>query len=97
MLPRKENDTFEMPPLALASGNFSRNRRTDSMKFTPYALCSSMPVATVRTFGSKMMSVGSKPTSSTRMRYARELISTLRSTVSACPCSSKAMTTTAAP
>ena len=56
-----------------------------------------MPVATVRTFGSKMMSCGEKPISSVRMRYARVQIWTLRSIVSACPTSSKAMTTTAAP
>jgi hypothetical protein len=44
-----------------------------------------------------MMSSGGKPSSSVRIRYARVQISTFRSAVSACPCSSKAMTMTAAP
>ena len=61
------------------------------------AACSSIPVATARTFGSKMTSSGAKPASSMSRSYARPRISTLRSTVSACPRSSKAMTTTAAP
>ena len=56
-----------------------------------------MPVAIARMLGSKMMSDGSKPASSVSSRYARSQISTLRSTVSACPCSSNAITTTAAP
>ncbi len=36
-------------------------RRVASMKFFANSLCSSMPVAMARMFGSKMMSVGSKP------------------------------------
>ena len=56
-----------------------------------------MPVAIAKMFGSKMMSSGGKPTSSTRMRYARSQISILRAKVSAWPFSSNAITTAAAP
>ena len=56
-----------------------------------------MPVATVRTFGSKMMSSGGKPTFSVSSLYERSQTSILRSKVSAWPVSSKAITTTAAP
>jgi hypothetical protein len=56
-----------------------------------------MPVATVSTFGSKMRSPGEKPAWSTSSRYARRQTSTLRSRSAACPRSSKAMTTAAAP
>ena len=56
-----------------------------------------MPVATVRMFGSKMMSSAGNPTSWVRMRKARLQMSTRRSTVVAWPSSSNAMTTTAAP
>jgi hypothetical protein len=56
-----------------------------------------MPVAIAKMFGSKMMSSAGKPTSSTRMRYARAQISVLRWKVSAWPFSSKAITTVAAP
>ncbi len=61
------------------------------------AACSSIPVATARMFGSRMTSSGANPASVVTRSYARPRISTLRSTVSACPRSSKAMTTTAAP
>ncbi len=56
-----------------------------------------MPVAIAKIFGSKMMSSGGNPTSSVRIRKQRSQIDTLRSTLSAWPSSSKAMTTTAAP
>ncbi len=56
-----------------------------------------MPVAIARMFGSKMMSCGSKPRRSVSSAYARAQMATLRATVSACPCSSKAITTTPAP
>ena len=56
-----------------------------------------MPVATAKMFGSKMMSSAGKPIRSVKIRYARSQMLTLRSMVSACPLSSKAMTTTAAP
>ena len=72
-------------------------RRVASMKATPYPLCSSMPVATAKMFGSNTMSSGGKPAFSVKSLYARAQIATLRSKVSAWPCSSKAITTTAAP
>ena len=56
-----------------------------------------MPVATAKTFGSMMTSSAGKPTSSTRMSYARREITCRRARLSAWPCSSKAMTTIAAP
>ena len=68
LLPRNENDTLEMPPLTLAPGRFSLIQRVASMKSWPYVACSSMPVATANTLGSKMMSWAGKPTSSTRIR-----------------------------
>ncbi len=48
-------------------------------------------------FGSKIISSGGKPTVSVNILYARRQISILRARVSACPVSSKAMTTMAAP
>ncbi len=68
LLPRKEKDTLEMPPETLAPGRFSLIQRVASMKSTPYDACSSMPVATAKTLGSKMMSSAGKPTSSIRIR-----------------------------
>ena len=56
-----------------------------------------MPVATAKMLGSKMMSSGGKPTFSVSSLKARSEMATLRSMVSAWPCSSKAITTTAAP
>jgi hypothetical protein len=56
-----------------------------------------MPVATAKTLGSKMMSSGGTPTCSTSRRYARSQIATLRSSESAWPVSSNAITTMAAP
>ena len=58
LLPRKENETLEMPPETSAPGRFSLIQRVASMKSMPYVACSSMPVATAKTFGSKMMSCG---------------------------------------
>lgn len=52
---------------------------------------------TVKMFGSKMMSLGLNPTLLTRMSNDLWQISTFRSASVAWPCSSKAMTTTAAP
>ena len=66
------------------------------MKFFAKSACSSIPVATARMFASKMMSSGAQP-SSVSSRYARSQIATFRSTVSACPCSSNAITITPAP
>ena len=85
-----------MPPLVCTPGQRSLISASESMKFFAYSLCSSIPVATARTFGSKTMSSGGKPSRTSRS-YARPQIATLRSTVSACPCSSNAITTTPAP
>ena len=68
LLPRKEKLTLEMPPDTLAPGRFSVIQRVASMKSRPYDACSSMPVATAKALGSKMMSSGGKSTSSTRIR-----------------------------
>ena len=95
--PRKANERFEIPPLVRAPGQRSLIRGIASMNALANSACSSIPVATARTFGSKTMSSGAKPASSTSRRYARSQISTFRSTVSACPRSSKAITTTPAP
>ena len=46
------------PPLTLTPGSAALIWRVASMNATAYWLCSSMPVATVRMAGSKMMSVG---------------------------------------
>ena len=86
-----------MPPLIFTPGHDALISRVASMKLIAYALCSSRPVAIASTFGSKMMSDGSKPAFSVSSRYARWQISTFRSIVSAWPCSSNAMTTAAAP
>ena len=56
-----------------------------------------MPVAIAKMFGSKMMSSAGKPTRSVRILYARSQMETLRAAVSAWPCSSNAITITAAP
>ena len=82
-LPRNENERFEMPPLVRAPGQRSLISGSASMKLSAKRLCSSMPVATASTFGSKMTSSGAKPTSSTSSRYARSQMATFRSTVSA--------------
>ncbi len=86
-----------MPPLVLAPGQRSLISGSASMNAFANPLCSSIPVATASTFGSKTRSSGAKPASSTSSRKARSQIETLRSTVSAWPCSSNAITTTPAP
>ena len=68
LLPRKQKLTLEMPPETRAPGRFSLIQRVAWMKSWPYVACSSMPVATANTFGSKMMSSGGKPTCSVRIR-----------------------------
>ncbi len=68
LLPRKEKEMLLTPPLTFTPGRAALIRRVASMKATAYSLCSSMPVATVRMFGSRMMSSGGKPTSSVRIR-----------------------------
>ena len=59
-LPRNENERFEMPPLVRAPGQRSLISGSASMKLSAKRLCSSMPVATASTFGSKTMSSGSE-------------------------------------
>jgi hypothetical protein len=56
-----------------------------------------MPVAIAKMFGSKMMSSGGKPSLFGQELVGALQISVLRSSVSAWPCSSNAITTTAAP
>mmetsp|Transcript_27775 Transcript_27775/g.83268 ORF Transcript_27775/g.83268 Transcript_27775/m.83268 type:complete len:471 (+) Transcript_27775:1561-2973(+) len=98
LAPRKPNDRLETPPLILHQGHCSLMVLTASMKSTPYALCSSIPVPMVRMFGSKTMSSGGKHTGgATSKSYDRLQIRTLSSLVAAWPFSSNAMTTTAAP
>ena len=97
LLPRNENETLETPPLTSACGSDFLMPSTASMKSSAYRACSSIPVATAKMLGSKMMSSGGNPTRSTRIPYARAQISSLRSAVSAWPRSSKAMTIAAAP
>ena len=67
-LPRNENERFETPPEIFAPGQRSLMMRVASMKLRANSACSSMPVAMARMFGSKMMSSGGKPTSSTSSR-----------------------------
>ena len=96
-MPRKANDTFDTPPEVREPGNSTFSRATASMNETAYALCSSIPVAIAKMFASRMMSSGRNPTTPVSRSYARRRTATRRSTDSAWPCSSKAMTTTAAP
>lgn len=44
---------------------------TTPMKFTPYALCSSIPVTSVKMLASKIISHGSKSSFSTRRDHRR--------------------------
>ena len=95
--PRKAKERFETPPETSAPGHRSFRSGIASMNAFAKPACSSMPVATARMFGSRMMSSGANPACSMSRSYARPRIATLRSTVSACPRWSKAITTTAAP
>ena len=97
LLPLKEKETLLTPPLTLQCGRFSRTHLVPSIKSSALRLCSSIPVATGKIFRSNMISSGGKFTLSTKTRYERSAISILRSKVSACPTSSKAITMTAAP
>ena len=86
-----------MPPEMSAPGQRSLRSGIASMNDFANAACSSMPVATASTFGSSTMSSGRKPAFSVSRSYALPRISTFRSTLSAWPFSSKAITTTPAP
>ena len=57
-MPRNENERFEIPPLVRAPGQRSLISGSASMKFFAYSSCSSIPVATARTFGSKIDVLG---------------------------------------
>ena len=81
--PRNEKLRFDTPPETFAPGHRRLISRVDSMNAFAYSLCSSIPVATARMFGSTMTSSGSNPARSTRSRNERSAIESLRSTVSA--------------
>jgi len=96
-LPRKAKDRLLTPAMTRAPFRFCFRYRTVSMKSTAKWRCSSIPVPTASTLGSRIISWGSKPACSTSIRKARVHISMRRSRVDACPCSSKAMTSGTAP
>ncbi len=62
-LPRKENERLLIPPLTRACGSSRLMKRTVSIKSSAYLRCSSIPVPTGKTLGSKMMSSGANPPS----------------------------------
>ena len=97
LFPRNANDRLETPPEVSAPGRFVFIHLTASMKSTPYLACSLIPVPIERMLTSKIMSSGSTPASSVSSLYALSHISIFLSYVVACPCSSKAITTIAAP
>ena len=55
-----------MPPLVREPGQRSLISGSDSMNAFAKPLCSSIPVATASTFGSKTMSSGSQPSPTSR-------------------------------
>ena len=67
LLPRNENETLLTPPETPAYGRFSRIHLVALKKSKAFNLCSSIPVATGKIFGSKMMSWAGKCTSFTRI------------------------------
>ena len=95
--PLNEKDTLLTPPLTLAWGKLSLIHLVELKKSKAFKRCSSMPVATGKILGSKIISCAGNFTLSTKISYARLQISLRRSKVSACPTSSKAITITAAP
>ena len=97
LFPLNENDTLLTPPLTDIPGRFLRKIFVDSKNDVALILCSSIPVAMGKIFGSKIISFGLKFNSSTNILYALVHIETRRSVVSACPFSSKAITIQAAP
>src|SRR5690554_7455485 len=78
LFPLKEKETFETPPETLAPGKFFRIHSVALKKSKALFLCSSIPVATGKMLGSKIMSCGGNFTTSTRMSYERLQISILR-------------------
>ena len=61
LFPLKLNETFEMPPDKETPGHSFLISAQASIKARPYSLCSSIPVATAKTLGSKIISCGSIP------------------------------------
>src|SRR5574343_226796 len=59
---RNEKETLETPPLTCVPGKFSRIHFVARKKSKALLLCSSIPVATGKIFGSKMISFFGKPT-----------------------------------
>ncbi len=57
--PRNENDRLDTPPETFTPGQRRLISLVPSMNAFAKSLCSSMPVAIARMFGSKMMSDGS--------------------------------------
>ena len=66
LLPRKEKETLLTPPLILAPGRFSVIHFVALKKSKALLLCSSIPVATGKILGSKIMSWQGNPTLSTK-------------------------------
>ena len=83
LFPLKLNETFESPPDIETPGQTFFISAQASINERPYSLCSSIPVATAKTFGSKIMSLGSISTVFSRISYARLHISTFLCNVSA--------------
>ena len=86
-----------MPPETSAPGQRSRSSGIESMKAFAKAACSSMPGRDGEDVRVEDDVLRREPGLAVSRSYARPRISTLRSTVSAWPCSSKAITTTPAP
>ena len=97
LLPLNAKDRFDTPPEVSAPGRLVLIHLTASMKSTAYFACSSMPVPIESMLTSKMMFSGAMPASSVRSLYALWHISIFLEYVVACPFSSKAITTIAAP
>ena len=58
--PLNEKETLETPPLTFAPGKFSLIHFVPLKKSSAFFLCSSMPVATGKIFGSKIISPAGK-------------------------------------
>ena len=67
LFPLKEKETLLTPPLTLAKGKLVLIHFVALKKSTAFFLCSSIPVATGKIFGSKIISSGLKLTLSTKI------------------------------
>ena len=67
LFPLKEKETLLTPPLTCAPGKFSLIHRVAKKKSIALLLCSSIPVATGKILGSKIMSSAGKFTLLTRI------------------------------